>query len=82
VLDAAGAEIPLVYSWRIDSIFRQTAPYVEVAPGRWARDPERLGYGEILQTNAWDDDGGHAEYLLSCELLPVPPKNTSATALP
>ena len=46
------------------------------------RDAERLGYEEIDGTNAWEDDGGHAEYVLRCELLPVPAKITSVTALP
>jgi hypothetical protein len=79
---------PLVYSWRILSILRQNAPLMkkvaEVGPliGRdvWVRDPQRLGYEEILKTDAWNDDGGHAEYLLRCDLMPIPPKRESATS--
>jgi hypothetical protein len=79
---------PLVYSWKILSILRQTAPFIETVAeagpliGRTVRvrDPERLGYEELLKTDAWKDDGGYAEYLLRCELLPIPPKHVSATA--
>jgi hypothetical protein len=76
--------LPLVYSWKILSIMRQTAPFIETAPGsrHLIRDPQRLGYKEILKTDAWSDDGGHGEYLLVCELLPIPAKGTSATAIP
>jgi hypothetical protein len=73
--------IPLVYSWRIKSILRQTAPFVEVAPRRFTRDRNRLGYEEIAKTDAWGDDEGRAQYLLRCELQPVAAKNTSATAI-
>jgi hypothetical protein len=76
---------PLIYSWKIRSILRQTAPFIDtVVEGRnvQIRDPQRLGYEEIAKTDAWNDDGGYAEYLLRCELLPIPPKRTSATALP
>jgi len=78
---ANGVVQPMVYTWRIESILRQTAPLILV--GRTlVRDAERLGYEEIDGTNAWEDDGGHAEYVLRCELLPVPAKITSVTALP
>jgi hypothetical protein len=78
------AEVPpLVYSWKILSILRQTAPFIETMPeagpliGRTVqvRDPQRLGYEELLKTDAWNDDGGSAEYILRCELLPIPPKH-------
>ena len=65
-----GDVVPLVYSWRILSILRRM------------RDPRRLGYDEILKTDAWHDDGGHADYILRCELLPVPAKRESITAVP
>jgi len=44
------------------------------------RDQQRLGYEEILKTDAWSDDDGHAAYLLRCSHLPIPPKRVSATA--
>jgi len=79
---------PLIYSWRIDSILRQTAPFIDVIPdsGPWAgqkmmiRDASKLGYEEISKTDAWQDDNGTAEYVLCCDLLPVPAKHLSATA--
>jgi hypothetical protein len=79
---------PLVYSWQILSILRQTAPFIEkvaetgplLARKVWVRDPQRLGYEEILKTDAWSDDDGYAEYLLRCDLLPIPPKRASATS--
>jgi hypothetical protein len=84
-LSKTGDVLPLVYSWKILSILRQTAPFIETAAdGRKIRfrDPQRLGYEAILKTDAWKDDGGCAEYMLRCDLLPVPPKRTSATAKP
>jgi hypothetical protein len=80
-----GDVLPLVYSWKIISILKQTAPFIEtIAEGRKVRirDQQRLGYEEILKTDAWNDDGGHAEYMLRCDLLPIPPKHKSATARP
>ncbi|HTR38136.1 MAG TPA: hypothetical protein VMH80_19640 [Bryobacteraceae bacterium] len=83
-LNKDGDVLPLVYSWKILSILRQTAPFVErVQAGSKVRtrDPQKLGYEEILKTDAWRDDDGFAEYMLRCDLLPIPPKRTSATAL-
>jgi hypothetical protein len=75
----------LVYSWRIDAILRQTAPFIETPldPGgkMLVRDQTKLRYEETQQTKAWTDDGGHAEYVLRCELLEISPKRESATAL-
>jgi hypothetical protein len=83
-LSKTGDVLPLVYSWKILSILRQTAPFIDtVAEGHniRIRDPARLSYEEILKTDAWNDDGGHACYLLRCDLLPIPPKRESATAM-
>jgi len=66
-------------------ILRQTAPFVERtfdSGGKMrVRDESKLGYEEILRTSAWTDGGGHAEYLLRCELLDAPAKRESATSL-
>ena len=32
------------------------------------RDPDRIGYVETKATDAWNDDQGHASYILECEL--------------
>ena len=77
---------PLVYSWKIISILRQTASLIETVAQSGAlagrkvliRDPAQLGYEEVARTDAWKDDG---EYLLRCELLSITPKRASPTAL-
>jgi hypothetical protein len=84
-LSKTGDVLPLIYSWRILSIRRQTGPFIDtVADGQKIRirDPQRPGYEEILKTDAWNDDGSFAEYILRCELLPIPPKRESVTAMP
>jgi hypothetical protein len=53
--------VPLVYTWRIEAIYRCLA-----ARGRT----------EVEET----DLSGRYNYILRCELLPVPPKNSSITA--
>jgi hypothetical protein len=55
-LNTSPAVPPLVYSWRMSSILMQTAPFIEkIVEGRKVqfRDPQRLGYQEILRTDAW-----------------------------
>lgn len=84
-LSKTGDVLPLVYSWTILSIFRQTAPFIETSAGgskTRIRDPGRLGYDEIFKTDAWSDDDGYGEYVLRCDLLPIPSKRESATAFP
>lgn len=80
---------PLIYSWRIQSILRQTAPYIEVIPdsgihsGRKVsvRDESRNDWEKVERTNAWTDDGGMGDYLLRCELLQVGPKRSRTATL-
>jgi hypothetical protein len=75
---------PLICTWKINSIWRQTTPLVELhEPSNrkaFVRDKNKLAYSVIPKTDAWKDDGGHGEYFLTCELLPVPPKFNRATA--
>lgn len=64
---------PLSYTWRIDRISRLDAPWVPTttpwgAAAR-ARDLSRASYIQVDQTRAWEDESGHAEYLLHCILL-------------
>lgn len=76
--------LPLVYTWRVLSILKQTAPFMNVGTDArqiLTRDPDRRGYEEIAKTDAWNDDGGHGDYILRCELISTPPKRTSVTAL-
>ena len=79
------ARIPaLVYSWKIDSIQQQTAPFLETREPSGqkvlVRDEKKLGYKTVEKTDAWKDDDGHGEYVLSCTRLDVPPQFKSATA--
>ncbi len=53
----------LIYDWKIEKIDIQTAPWIEVRPRTFERDPAKLGWKEIDRTNAWEDDG---EYILHC----------------
>jgi hypothetical protein len=70
----------LIYDWKIINIEMQTAPFVEARPGVLERDPVRLGWTEIVKTDAWHDDGGHADYLLYCKRVDSLPRRTlSAT---
>jgi hypothetical protein len=68
---------PMIYSWKINSILRQTAPFIETKDASgWnvsLRDERKLGYITILKTDAWGDDKGNAEYILKCTKLDVPP---------
>jgi hypothetical protein len=44
------------------------------------RGPDRLHRIETSRTDAWRDDNGNGDYVLECELVPLPPKRTSITA--
>jgi hypothetical protein len=70
---------PLVYTWHIDEIRMQTAPFIQTG-NMLARDPTKLGWRQIERTDAWHDDDGRAGYLMICSLLEVPPKRSSVTA--
>lgn len=69
---------PLIYSWQIISIARQTAPFIQVSDGFWrpllVRDPSKLGWESIPNTAVRTDNGGGEEYMLGCRLRDVPPK--------
>ena len=69
---------PLVHTWCIDEISRQTAPFVE-AGNMLIRDPTKLGWLLLERTDACHDDDGRADYELDCVLLDVPPKRSSTT---
>jgi hypothetical protein len=74
----------LIYSWKINSIGQQTAPFIETRKPSGQkvliRDENKLGYKVIAKTDAWKDDGGNAEYVLTCTRLDMQPKFESATA--
>jgi hypothetical protein len=74
----------LIYSWKINAIGQQTAPLIEShepsGQKTLIRDEKKVGYSVIAKTDAWKDDGGHAEYVLTCTLQDVQPKFESTTA--
>lgn len=59
----------LIYDWKIEKIEVQAAPLIEVRPRVMERDITKLGWKEIVETSAWDDEG---EYLLHCNRLDSP----------
>jgi hypothetical protein len=65
---------PLIYTWKVTGIARQTAPFIETRPRLLVRDPSKLGWEEVERTNAWSDDDGRGDYVLRCALLPESPK--------
>jgi hypothetical protein len=75
---------PLIYSWKINTISQETAPFIETTEpsGRklMVRDAKKLGYKVISQTDAWNDDHGHAENILTCARLEIPPKFETVTS--
>jgi hypothetical protein len=75
---------PLIYSWKINSIGQQTAPFIEThepsGQNIMARDETKLGLKALKRTDAWNDDDGHGEYILTSTQLGLPPKFESATA--
>jgi hypothetical protein len=64
---------PMMYRWRVNRIRRQTAPLVEVSPRYFERDRTKWGWEDVQHTDAWEDDGGSADYLLDVERLRDPP---------
>ena len=62
-----------VYDWKIEQIEVQTAPLIEVRPRVLERDPTKLGWKDVLKTDAWKDED---EYLLHCIRIggPRPPR--------
>ena len=63
---------PLVYGWHIARIELDLAPWIEVKPRTFERDTTRPGWKDVDATDAWNDDGGNAHYLLHSRLLDRP----------
>jgi hypothetical protein len=63
----------LQYEWRIRSIFLETTPWLDVKDeaGRTirTRDEQHESFVEVVETNAWSDDGGNGHYVLECERI-------------
>ena len=56
----------LIADWHIEKIEIQTAPFIRHG-NVLVRDAVLIGWREISETNAWKDDGGIAEYVLTCK---------------
>ena len=65
-------EMPaLTYDVRIDEILLETTPWRKRQVGRQTileRVAGRVSHAPIEQTDAWEDDGGHAAYVLRCTI--------------
>jgi hypothetical protein len=57
----------LITDWHIDKIEIQTAPFIKQG-NMMVRDEALVGWRVITETDAWKDDGGHAEYILTCTM--------------
>lgn len=66
----------LIYDWWIDAIEVQTAPFVEVAPRMMARDKSQSRWEPLDRMDAWNDQGGMAEYRLTCRLNGSTPRQS------
>jgi hypothetical protein len=61
----------LAYSFRIEQIFLETTPWLTKTdesgrPVMMVRDERKESHREVAETDAWNDDGGHAHYVLKC----------------
>jgi hypothetical protein len=60
----------LTYGFRIERIFLETTPWLtqsdEAGRPRMVRDDRNESYQEVTETDAWNDDNGHAHYVLQC----------------
>jgi hypothetical protein len=61
----------LIADWRIDRIHLETALFIERGKLRM-RDESMRTYRDITETDGWNDDGGHREYVLTCTRLDRP----------
>jgi len=47
----------LIYTWRVERIGRETAPWIEQEPGFFVRDHTKRAFAEVRE-NGWEDDAG------------------------
>jgi hypothetical protein len=65
----------LTYDVRIEEILLETTPWRELTVrGRKIRErvAGQVGHASVQQTDAWEDDGGYAEYVLRCSIAGGP----------
>ena len=58
----------LTYRWRIQNIKLETTPWIKTER-HWTRDSNKTSFRDVSKTDAWNDDEGHAHYLLESECL-------------
>ena len=60
----------LAYDFRIEEILLETTPWVEETGGSGGatlvRDEREESFRRVAATDAWNDDGGRASYILKC----------------
>ena len=63
----------LFRDWQVRKILLETTPWKEtitLTGGKLVvRENSVPTFVEVQHTNAWSDDGGHAHYILECELI-------------
>ena len=72
----------LIYTWHVDAISIEKAPFIETAEGGIERDPSRRGWRRIAKTDAWHDDDQNGTYLLHCRLVDRPPSHRFSAGVP
>ena len=56
-----------IYDWTIEAIERETTPWLKEERS-YRRDTNNISFATVARTDAWDDDEGHANYVLHCKL--------------
>jgi len=63
----------LQYQWRIRNILLETTPWLSskdlTGKTILTRDEPHESFTEVAETNAWEDDEGHAHYVLESEKI-------------
>ena len=63
---------PLAHTWRIERIWLETTPWLEIAPRAFERADVPRTFVEIEATDHEGDDSVGAAYILECQLLDTP----------
>jgi hypothetical protein len=68
----------LIMDWYVENIEIQTAPFIRQG-SFMVRDAALIGWRYIAATDAWKDDGGSAEYVLTCKRTTLALRHSIAT---
>ena len=59
----------LTYKFRIEKILLETTPWIKMSDRKMLiRDIQSESFQEVNKTDAWNDDNGHAGYILKCSI--------------